>query len=736
MLLWTFCVAGVAHASYPIYADGDLAPLGTPDGFINSADYLVATRIVLGQLTPGELEYAHGDIYPAGAPDGVINIQDLLLLQQQLLSPTANSYVENLNLFDDGPATVLVDAGGTSTSTSLVAGGFTGGASVVNNTNFTDPEDSSNTLWWFKVTGGVANIFLGTGDLSADPVLDSGFNLSGDGNGQLVFDIKVISLSPGAILTVKIDSGYPNLGKLALSASQYTVGTWRRVAINFDDLVDQGTGLDLNNVVNAFVLEVTGGDAEVYLDNIFVSHSCPEVDGCNATVKTKAAYSLVWSDEFDGTALNSDNWSYETGYGGNFGWGNDEWQLYTNSASNVSVAGGNLNINARCANPPSCGKRNGTITSGRINTLNKFAFKFGKVEARLKPPVGNGAWSAFWMMGKNFPQVGWPRTGEIDVVEIHKVYSNEFTTNFTVHWCDDSRPGPVPCAYDPGWIYYSQSRTDFSASLGDDFHVYSAEWTADGIIGKIDGIPYFYRAINPATMDEFLEEFFMILNVAIGGTLGGEPDASTQWPQTMLVDYVRVYQADGGDGTYTVGPPPLTPEIGVYSESHTDSVLGYSNIINGADFGGNLTNTNENSTAVTPFDGSVVLAADFRDSDKPYGGFIFNFNGGRDISDYQTLKFAIDSSAMPNFANLTVQIENPSGGQPAPKVSLSSYTPTTSGNWALYEIPLNDFLGQTRPLDLTNVLYLGFWSPRTSINQLLFGTLYFDDIHFAGGPLP
>ena len=93
---------------------------------------------------------SHGDLYPAGAPDGVINVQDLLLLQQQLLSPAANTYVENLDLFDDGPATVYVDVGGTITSTTLVAGGYTGpGATVINDTNFTDPEDSSNTVWRF-----------------------------------------------------------------------------------------------------------------------------------------------------------------------------------------------------------------------------------------------------------------------------------------------------------------------------------------------------------------------------------------------------------------------------------------------------------------------------------------------------------------------------------------------------------------------------------------------------------
>ena len=678
VLLWGISVAVIAHASYPVYADGDLAPLGAPDGLINSADYLIGSRIVLDQVIPGDLEYSHGDLYPAGAPDGVINLQDLLLLQQRLFAPSANTYVENLDLFTDGPAMVYVDAGGTSVSTTLVAGGYTApGATVINNTNFTDPEDSSNTLWRFRVSGGVANIFLGTGDLSTDPVLDSGFDLSGDGSGQLVFDIKVTSIAPGVTLTVKIDSGYPNLGKLALSASQYSVGSWRRVTVDFADLVDQGAGLDLNNVVNAFVIEVTGGDAEFYLDNIFISHACPEVDGCNATVKTKATYSLVWSDEFDGISLDLANWSYETGYGSN-GWGNDEWQLYTSSPNNISVSGGNLQISAQCASAPSCGKRNGTITSARINTLDKFSFKYGKVEARMKPPVGKGAWPAFWMLGANFPAVGWPFSGEMDVVEMHNLYSNDKTTHFTMHWCDDniqSTPG-VCYPANEGWRYNSQYKS-FPYSLGDDFHVFSAEWGADGVIGKIDGIPYFNLSINPATMDEFLKEFFMILNVAIGGTLGGAPDASTPWPQTMLVDYVRVYQADGGGGTFTIGPPPLIPvdfqDGGFEPPGTNDATNGDKGCVGGILAG----------SAWNCFNNSFVIA-----NDGPGSGPISHDAGGN-----QSLKqFGIDAGANNSF--------EVSGGN---TVEVSAWAMNWVGN------PFNNLA----------ILQLTFWDgPNATGNQI------------------
>ena len=256
-----------------------------------------------------------------------------------------------------------------------------------------------------------------------------------------------------------------------------------------------------------------------------------------------ADYELVFADEFDsGTSPSAANWTMETGYG-IWGWGNDEWQLYTTSPDNVRVEGGNLVISAQCPNAP-CGVRDGSITSGKVHSRDKFEFKYGKIEARIQPPVGEAAWPAFWALGANYPVVGWPRSGEIDFMEMSNWYSDERTTHFTMHWCDESIQWPEPCSFPEGRVYYSQSRTS-DGSLGDHFHIFEAEWNENQIVGKIDGLVYFTRAIDPTTMEEFQREFYLILNVAMGGTFGsgGNPPNGTEvFPQTMWVDYVRVYQ--------------------------------------------------------------------------------------------------------------------------------------------------------------------------------------------------
>ncbi|MEM7081642.1 MAG: Ig-like domain-containing protein [Pseudomonadota bacterium] len=274
----------------------------------------------------------------------------------------------------------------------------------------------------------------------------------------------------------------------------------------------------------------------------FLFPGYPPVGGGNDT------FELVFADEFEsGSVPDPTKWTLETGYGpNNDGWGNNEWQLYTTSPDNVRVEEGNLVIQARCDTPP-CGSRDGTVTSGKINTLNKFNFRYGKVQARIKPPVGVGAWPAFWALGANHPVIGWPRSGEIDFMEMHNAISNNRTTHSTIHWCDETIQAPAQCTFPDGWRFDSQTR-EFATSLGDDFHIWEADWNEDRITMSIDGITYFTRNIQPSTMEEFLREFYMILNVAMGGTLGSNsqpPSGLETWPQTMLVDYVRVFQNVG-----------------------------------------------------------------------------------------------------------------------------------------------------------------------------------------------
>jgi len=247
---------------------------------------------------------------------------------------------------------------------------------------------------------------------------------------------------------------------------------------------------------------------------------------------TPSGYQLIWSDEFDQDALDSDNWGFDLGYGMD-GWGNDEWQLYTNEGDNVRVEDGNMVISALCpsGNP---GKRDDSVTSARVNTKNKFSFKYGKIQSRIKAPTDAGMWPAFWMLGTTFDTAGWPQCGEIDIMEISPLLHGETTTMSTMHWWDES--------YD-GYNTYGTSY-DVGESLSDDYHVYEVEWDEQRVIGKIDDITYYTKVLDPATMSEFLQNFFLIFNVAVGGNLGGSPDDTTQWPQQMLVDWVRVYQTE------------------------------------------------------------------------------------------------------------------------------------------------------------------------------------------------
>jgi beta-glucanase (GH16 family) len=287
-------------------------------------------------------------------------------------------------------------------------------------------------------------------------------------------------------------------------------------------------------------------------------------------------YELIFQDEFNtGTAPNPEIWNYDIGYGpNNFGWGNDEWQLYTDSPENIKVEDGNLVITARCPVAP-CGVRDGSITSARITTTDKFEFRYGKIIARIKVPTGKGTWPAFWALGANFPEIGWPRSGEIDFME---VFNNSYNTpeqsatavrtaTSAMHWCDETIVTDIRENCFPRGRIFTKGELTLPNPLDQDFAIWEADWDANGVTVSINGTPYYQQDIDPATMEEFQREFFLLLNVAIGGTLGSgqrPPTGDEIFPQTMLVDYVRVFQQvatgptvidfEDPPGTYDFGP--------------------------------------------------------------------------------------------------------------------------------------------------------------------------------------
>lgn len=244
-------------------------------------------------------------------------------------------------------------------------------------------------------------------------------------------------------------------------------------------------------------------------------------------------WSLTWSDEFKGpkgSPVDSSKWSFDIGGGG---WGNNELQTYTNRLVNARLEDGVLVITAIKENHSGLDSILRGYTSARLLTKKKFTQTYGRFEARLKVPYGQGIWPAFWMLGDDIDSAGWPGCGEIDIMEhIGKEPSRVFGT---LHG-----PGYSGANGISAW-YSLPSRRKFAV----DYHVFAVEWEQDVIRFYVDGRLYKTRTpadLPPGKAWVFNHPFFLILNVAVGGDWPGKPDATTVFPQQMLVDYVRVYK--------------------------------------------------------------------------------------------------------------------------------------------------------------------------------------------------
>ncbi len=309
-----------------------------------------------------------------------------------------------------------------------------------------------------------------------------------------------------------LDSSNAEIGRAVttLTAATDTPDQW--VALVANGTVPAGTArVDL---VSEFIQNASTDGGSVYLDDVSV--------GFGAVAESVSVggttYTLAWSDEFDGNALNLDNWTHDVGTGDN-GWGNGEVQSYTTSTDNVRVAGGVLVIEAL--------KNGSSWTSGRIKTLGKRAFKYGKIEFRAKLPSGIGPWPAAWMMGTDIGTVGWPACGEIDVME----------------W-KGSTPNVVGHAtHSPARFGGSAISTTASvANPSGSFNTYAVQWSPGQVVFSVNGATTgtwsTVEAGNP-----FEKDFFLLLNLAMGGNYVGYTIDSALTSARYEVDYVRVYQA-------------------------------------------------------------------------------------------------------------------------------------------------------------------------------------------------
>ncbi len=235
---------------------------------------------------------------------------------------------------------------------------------------------------------------------------------------------------------------------------------------------------------------------------------------------------VIWHDEFDGplgSLPDPMKWAFDLG--GN-GWGNHELEVYTNSAANIQQDGkGHLIIRATK-------NAQGGYESARIKTQGHFSFTYGRVEARMKLPQGQGLWPAFWMLGDNIESAGWPQGGEIDIME--NIGREPEIVHGTIH-------GP---GYSGSKGISSSFTFTKAARPSDDFHVYALNWTPGKIEFLVDD--KVYKTITPASLPPgttwvYDHPFFLLLNLAVGGAWPGNPDLSTDFPQELVVDWVRVY---------------------------------------------------------------------------------------------------------------------------------------------------------------------------------------------------
>ena len=367
---------------------------------------------------------------------------------------------------------------------------------------------------------------------------NSPMDLSAYSTGNIIFDIKTVSGDSN--YTMKVDCVY------SCTSGDKTIGShgasgWETVIVPVAELVS--AGLQLVSVDTGIVIWASAYTSTIFqLDNVRWEGiddgtggtplggddgwEIPDFTGYQSATSYEG-YSQVWSDEFDGSEVDENDWGYDIG---GSGWGNNELEFYTNR--NAYLTDGNLVIRA---NKENYGGRE--YTSSRLKTQSKQTVNYGRIDIRAVMPQGQGIWPALWMLGSNFPTVGWPHSGEIDIMEMIGGNGRENTVHGTAHWYNQSS--------NQNASYGGNYGLPSGETLSTNFHVFSIDWDSTSITWYLDNVQYHTMAINDSSsLAAFRKDFFFIFNIAVGGNWPQYPDASTVFPQRMVVDYVRVFQKD------------------------------------------------------------------------------------------------------------------------------------------------------------------------------------------------
>jgi beta-glucanase (GH16 family) len=352
-------------------------------------------------------------------------------------------------------------------------------------------------------------------------LLVSLFTSCSDNNGE-----EIITAPTNLQFQTEVNGALVNVTATAVSANFYTVDFG--ITGSMVNVKDGKASYTYNNSGTYTITVKAYTTAAVFVSStkqVTVAFTEPPIsnDGY-MTPDNYDGYTLVWKDEFEGTSLDEANWTYEIGslYDG---WGNHELEYYRKE--NTTVNDGYLFITAKKET------FNGmNYTSSRLITKGKQEFKYGRVDIRAKLPKGQGIWPALWMLGANISTVDWPKCGELDIMEMIGGQGRENTVFGTLHWED----GGHKCTCDkPG-------KTLTSGTYADKFYVFSIIWDANNIKWYVDDQLFNTISITPATLSEFHEKYFFIMNLAVGGDWPGSPDANTTFPQQLTVDYIRMFQ--------------------------------------------------------------------------------------------------------------------------------------------------------------------------------------------------